>query len=139
MSCVETLKHLGYRLTSQRIAILEALHTFDGHVTAEDIYREAHTKHPNTNRSTVYRTLKLLKELGMVAETDLGEGRLCYHHVEKGHHHHLICQRCGKVMDVDESVLNDFSEMLIRRFGFVADMKHLGIQGHCLECRRRTP
>ena len=133
MSCTQTLKHLGYRLTSQRTAILEVLHSSDGHVTAEDIYRQAHDKQPSTNRSTVYRTLKLLKGLGLVAETDLGEGRLCYHHVEKGHHHHLICSRCGKVTDVDETILDGLKELAIRRFGFVPDIKHLAIRGHCLE------
>jgi Fur family ferric uptake transcriptional regulator len=135
MSCVETLRDLGYRLTPQRLAVLEMLHRSDAHITAEDIYNQVRATHPNVNRSTIYRTLQLLKKLGLVAETDLGGGRLCYHHIEVGHHHHLICQRCGRVIDVDESILDDFKELVIRRFGFVADIKHLAIHGHCLHCQ----
>ena len=135
MSCFQTLKDLGYRLTPQRLAILEMLHSSDGHVTAEDIFTQVCARHPKLNRSTVYRTLELLKDLGLVAETNFGEGRLVYHHIEKGHHHHLICRKCGKVVDIDESILDPFKELLIRRFGFVADIKHLAIHGHCLDCQ----
>jgi Fur family ferric uptake transcriptional regulator len=138
MSCVQTLKQMGYRLTPQRVAILEALHGSDAHVTADDIYEHVRPHHPTVNRSTVYRTLQLLKELGLVAETDLGEGRLCYHHIEKGHHHHLICQRCGRVVDVDESVLGPFQELMIRRFGFIPDVKHLALPGYCVQCEKAT-
>jgi Fur family ferric uptake transcriptional regulator len=138
MSCVQTLKDLGYRLTGPRLAVLKALHDSDGHVTADDIYRRMRFEHPTVNRSTVYRTLQLLRDLRLVVETDLGGGRLCYHHTEKGHHHHLICDVCGRVIDVDESALDDFKELLIRRFGFMADIKHLAIRGHCLDCRDRS-
>ena len=136
MSCFQTLKEKGYRLTPQRVAILETLHSSDGHITAEDIFAQVHATHPKVNRSTIYRTLELLKELDLVAETDFGQGRLFYHHIEKGHHHHLICQRCGKVVDVDESILDPFKELLVRRFQFIADIKHLAIHGHCLDCQR---
>ena len=135
MSCFQTLKEMGYRLTPQRVAILETLHSSDAHVTAEDILAQVRARHPNVNRSTIYRTLELLKKLDLVAETDFGEGRLVYHHIEKGHHHHLICRRCSKVVDVDESILDPFKELLIRRFQFVADIKHLAIYGHCLDCQ----
>ena len=135
MSCVQTLKEMGYRVTPQRVAILEALHDSDGHVTAEDIFARARARRRTVNRSTVYRTLQLLAELGLVAETDFGEGRLVYHHIEKGHHHHLVCRKCGKVIDVDESILAPFEELLIRRFQFVADIRHLAITGHCLDCQ----
>lgn len=136
MSCIQTLKDLGYRLTPQRVAILETLHDAEGHVSADAIYERVRARYPKANRSTVYRTLELLKEIGLVAETDLGEDRLFYHHIEKGHHHHLTCERCGKVVDVDESIVKPFEELLIRRFGFVADIKHLAIHGHCLDCQR---
>ena len=134
MSCVQTLKEMGHRLTPQRIAILGVLHDSDGHITAEDIFVRVRARHRTVNRSTVYRTLELLTKLGLVVETDFGEGRLVYHHIEKGHHHHLICRECGRVTDVDESVFAPFEELLIRRFQFVADIRHLAISGHCLHC-----
>ena len=135
MSCYQTLKEMGYRLTPQRVAVLETLHEFQGHMTAEEIYSRARAMHPNVNRSTIYRTLTLLKKLGLVAETDFGDGRIVYEHFEKYHHHHLVCQKCGKIVEVDESVLAPFNELVIRRFRFVPDMRHLAIRGHCLDCQ----
>ena len=135
MSCYQTLKEMGYRLTPQRVAILDALHDSNGHITAEEIYARARARQPNVNLSTIYRTLSLLKKLGLVAETDFGEGRVVYHHFEKSHHHHLICQRCGKVVDVDESVLAPLNDLVIRRFQFVPAVKHLAIRGHCVDCQ----
>ncbi len=134
MSCYQTLKNKGYRLTSQRSAILDVLHGSDKHLTAEDIYNQVRARYPRINRSTVYRTLELLKKLELVDETDLGGDRLYYHHVEKGHHHHLICQKCGRVFDVEEEILKPVEELLLRKYNFRADMRHLAIFGRCLTC-----
>ena len=134
MSCYQTLKEKGYRLTSQRVAILDILHSSDTHITAEDIYHQVQAKYPKVNKSTVYRTLELLRDLGLVNETDLGGDRLYYHHAEKGHHHHLICQRCGRIFDVEEDIFDSVKELLIRKYNFVPEIKHQVIFGHCLAC-----
>jgi len=134
MSCYQILKEKGYRLTSQRLAILDVLHSSDKHLAAEDIYNQVRAKYPRINRSTVFRTLELLKELGLVDETDLGGDRLYYHHADKGHHHHLICQKCGRVFDVEEEILEPLEELLLRKYNFRADIRHLAIFGHCLSC-----
>ena len=136
MGCFETLKEKGYKLTPQRALVLETLHDSDGHITAEEIYDCVRAKCPGINKSTVYRTLELLKKLNLVAETNLGGDRLCYHHAEKGHHHHLICQRCGRVFDVEEEVLTPLEELLISKYGFLPNIKHLAIFGHCVDCQR---
>ena len=78
--------------------------------------------------------LELLQRLGLVTETDLGGGRVRYHPAEKGHHHHLICEQCGAVIDLDESVLAPLKDALLRQCNFVADLKHIGIFGRCLKC-----
>jgi len=75
-----------------------------------------------------------LHRLGLVTETDLGGGKVRYHSVEKGHHHHLVCQECGAVIDLDESVLSSLKEVLLREYGFRADLRHLAIFGHCVGC-----
>ena len=136
MGCFETLKEKGYKLTPQRALVLETLHDSDGHITAEEIYDYVRAKCPGINKSTVYRTLELLKKLNLVVETNLGGDRLCYHHAEKGHHHHLICQRCGRVFDVEEEVLAPLEELLISKYGFLPNIKHLAIFGHCLDCQK---
>ena len=132
---VSKLSEQGYRLTPQRIMILSAIENSDDHISAEEIYAQVTTKYPNVNISTVYRTLELLKRLGLVTETDLGGGRVRYHPAEKGHHHHLVCQECGAIIDLDESVLSSVKDILLREYGFVADLRHLAIFGRCVNCK----
>lgn len=126
----------GYRLTPQRLMILSAIENSDNHISAEEIYSQVTAKYPYVNISTVYRTLELLKNLGLVTETDLGEGRVRYHPAEKGRHHHLVCRQCGAIIDLDETVFSGVKDILLREYGFVADMKHLAVLGQCLNCRQ---
>ncbi len=138
MSCHEVLRKKGYRLTPQRVLVIEALHHADGHISAEEIYQELHNRYPYANISTVYRTLELLKKLNLVTETDFGEGRVRYHVAEKGHHHHLVCRSCGKIVDLKESALYSLRETLLRDYSFEADLRHLAIPGRCESCRQKT-
>ena len=128
------LGELGYRLTPQRVMVLSAIEDSDDHISAEEIYAQIVAKYPQVNISTVYRTLELLKRLGLVTETDLGGGRVRYHSVEKGHHHHLVCQECGAIIDLDESVLSSLKDTLRREYKFIADLRHLAVFGHCVNC-----
>jgi len=137
MSCHKVLQEKGYHLTPQRMLVIEALHRADGHISAEEIYEQLHSRYPYSNISTVYRTLELLKELNLVTETDFGDGRVRYHVAEKGHHHHLVCYRCGKITDLDESALYPLKDTLLHDYGFEADLRHLAIPGECSECRRK--
>ena len=130
------LSKQGYRLTPQRIMILSAIENSDNHISAEEIYAQIVAKYPNVNVSTVYRTLDLLKRLGLVTETDLGEGRVRYHPAEKGHHHHLVCQKCGAIIDLDEALLTPLKNALLREYKFSADLRHLAILGRCENCRK---
>ncbi len=124
----------GYRLTPQRLMILAAIENSSNHISAEEIHNQVTARYPYVNISTVYRTLELLKKLGLVTETDLGEGAVRYHPADKGHHHHLVCRGCGAVIDMDESVLTALKDTLFREYKFVADMSHLAIFGHCRKC-----
>jgi len=137
MSCHKILQEKGYRLTPQRMLVTEALHNADGHISAEEIYEQLHSRYPYSNISTVYRTLELLKKLKLVTETDFGEGRVRYHVAEKGHHHHLICHTCGKIMNLDEAVLYPLRDALFRDYDFDADLRHLAISGKCSDCGKK--
>lgn len=128
------LSKQGYRLTPQRMMILSAIENSDDHISAEEIYTQVVAKYPNVNISTVYRNLELLNKLGLVTETDMGEGRVRYHPLEKGHHHHLVCRQCGAIIDLDESLLAPLKDALLRQYQFVADLRHLAILGHCVNC-----
>ena len=133
---VSKLTEQGYRLTPQRIMILSAIENSNDHISAEEIYAQVTAKYPNVNISTVYRTLELLKQLGLVTETDLGGGRVRYHPIDKGHHHHLVCRECGAIIDLHESVLSPVKDVLLREYGFIADLRHLAIFGRCVNCNK---
>ncbi len=134
---LDKLNELGYRLTPQRMMIVAAIENSDNHISAGEIYSQVVAKYPNVNMSTIYRTLELLKRVGLVTETDLGGGRVRYHPVDKGRHHHLVCQECGAIIDLDESVLAPFKNTLLREYNFIADLKHLAIFGRCAKCRSK--
>lgn len=132
----EELQELGYRLTPQRQLILTAIHESDDHISAEEIHTRVCAKYPHVNISTVYRTLELLKNLGLVTETDLDSGRYRYHYADKGHHHHLICEKCNAIIDVDESLFLPIQHTLFMEYGFRANMNHLTIFGRCTKCQQ---
>lgn len=129
------LDELGYRMTPQRMMVVSAIEKSEHHISAEEIYSQVIARYPHVNISTIYRTLELLKSLGLVTETDLGEGRVRYHPAGKGRHHHLVCQECGETVDLDETALLPIKENLLRDYGFSADLSHLAIFGRCAACR----
>jgi Fur family ferric uptake transcriptional regulator len=135
MSCGQALKSMGYRLTPQRMMVVEALHGSDKHVSAEEIYAQVCARYPYANISTVYRTLELLKQLGLVTEIALGDGCVRFHPTEKGHHHHLVCQKCGKIIDLPESALAPLEGALSDMYQFKADLKHMAVFGLCAKCQ----
>ena len=134
----------GYRLTLGREAILEVLSRAEDHVSAEDIYRKIHPRYPHVGLTTVYRTLDVLSNLGMVYKLDFGDGRARYEFAEgpKGtrHHHHLVCTQCNKVIDytdfIDEEVelLNQTEQGLGRKYNFKITNHLIQFYGVCGEC-----
>ena len=132
----DRLQELGYRMTPQRMMVVASIDKSDDHISAEEIYSQIRAIYPQVNISTVYRTLELLKSLGLVMETDLGEGRVRYHSADKGHHHHLVCRTCGETIDLKESSLFPLRDTLKQEYGFEADLRHLAIFGQCSKCRK---
>jgi Fur family ferric uptake transcriptional regulator len=133
---LDGLSEAGYRMTPQRAMIVAAIENSSNHISAEEIYATVVTKYPHVNISTVYRTLELLKQLELVTETNLGNGRVSYHPTGKGQHHHLVCHECGAIIDLDETAFSDLKETLRQTYGFLADLKHMAIFGRCIKCGR---
>ena len=135
----------GHRMTVPREAILTVLSRTTKHLSAEDVYMAVHKIHRNIGLTTVYRTLELLVQMGLVFKFDFGDGRARYELSEgpKGerHHHHLVCTSCGRVVDytdfIDEEIelLNQTEKGLSRKYNF--DIKNHLIQfyGLCSECK----
>ena len=130
------LTNLGYRLTPQRLMILQCVEEAASHISAEEIYAQVRVRYPQMNISTVYRTLELVKELGLVTETDLGDGLVRYHCIGKGHHHHLVCEKCGEIIDMEESALSPLCADIQQKYNFQVNMKHLAFFGICPKCQK---
>ena len=137
MSCAITLRAKGLKLTPQRRLILDVIHEARGHLSAEEILNHVQTRVPGVNKSTIYRTLELLEELGCVFKIEIG-GRFIYHHAEEGHHHHLVCRTCGKNIDCNEDLFLPVERALDRKNGFQADFKHMVIYGLCRDCQSKS-
>ncbi|MEU3448643.1 transcriptional repressor [Streptomyces thermolilacinus] len=127
------LRQRGYRLTPQRQLVLEAVDALE-HATPDDILTEVRKTASGVNISTVYRTLELLEELGLVSHAHLGHGAPTYHLADRHHHLHLVCRDCGDVIEADVAVAAEFTRTLLDGFGFDTDMKHFAIYGRCRAC-----
>ncbi|MER5771928.1 Fur family transcriptional regulator [Streptomyces sp. NPDC001985] len=127
------LRQRGYRLTPQRQLVLEAVDTLD-HATPDDILCEVRRTAAGINISTVYRTLELLEELGLVSHAHLGHGSPTYHLADRHHHLHLVCRDCTEVTEVDAEMAAEFTGKLRDSFGFDTDLKHFAIYGRCGGC-----
>ncbi len=133
----ERLRGSGQRVTRQRLAIFAALAQLGGHRTAEEIYELVRTQYPEVNLSTVYRNLDLGVALGLVTQTDLGGGIRRFELVRAARHHHLVCQQCGAVAELEDELLEPLRAALLERYGFVARMDHFAIFGTCAACQSR--
>lgn len=132
------LRQRGYRLTPQRQLVLEAVDTLE-HATPDDILTEVRRTASGVNISTVYRTLELLEELGLVSHAHLGHGAATYHLADRHHHMHLVCRDCDSVIEADVSLAAPLTDGLRSAFGFETDMKHFAIFGRCADCSAPRP
>lgn len=130
----EELRARGYRVTPQRQLVLEAV-TELGHATPEDICTRVQQTARGVNISTVYRTLELLEELGLVTHTHLGHGPPTYHLASEADHLHLVCRGCGEVTEVAPELAKEFVSRLDTELGFETDVRHLTAFGRCRKCR----
>lgn len=129
-----TIKQQGRRMTPQRQLILSALGSFRGHVTAEEVYQKVSSQFPQVNVSTIYRTLELLEDLGLVTHTHFDNGITQYHLTSAGVHQHLVCQSCSSEQELGLEILEPLARELRNTYGFAADLAHFAIVGLCRDC-----
>ena len=130
----DTLRAGGYRVTPQRQLILEAVARLE-HATPEEIYGEVRQTARGVNVSTIYRTLELLEQIGLVKHTHIHHGAPSYHLTEHTQHVHLVCRKCEQVTEVDEGAVAPLVAALEERQGFLTDVGHLTVFGVCSGCR----
>lgn len=131
---VELLRARGQRMTPQRQLILEAIQSIDGHISAEAVHTLVAARFPQVNISTVYRTLELLQDLGLVTHTHFDDGVAQYHRADQGLHQHLVCRGCGSEQELSLEILEPLGRELQERYDFAADLAHFALIGLCGAC-----
>ena len=126
----------GYRITASRRAILAALVGSGGHISADDLVERVHEEAANVGRMTVYRTLDLLCHLNLIRPVYQGTGAAHFILLHQGHHHHLICGSCDRVIEFDDCMLAEIEEVVGRRFNFEVQGHLLEFYGLCAQCRQ---
>lgn len=129
------LKQKGYRLTNSRQKIVQALLGCGGHITADGLLEVVHEMDHTVGRMTVYRTLELLSELGVIRPVYQGTGAAHYILLDEGHHHHLICSSCAAVIEFDECELQEVGKLLAERFNFAVEGHLVEFYGRCQNCQ----
>ncbi len=132
---IAEIRRQGYRLTPQREMIIEFIAHAGRHVTVEEVYEQVKTRTNAINVATIYRTLDMLVELGLVSRTDLGGGKVTYATLRHGPHCHLVCRHCGHVIEVDHDLVAPLEEQCRELYGFEAELHHFAISGLCASCR----
>ena len=131
------LRERGYRLTPQRELVLQAVQEL-GHARPDEVLSHVRRTATGVNASTVYRTLELLEDLGLVSHAHLDHGAPTYHSAAQPSHVHLVCAACGRVEEAGPEAAADFVGRLAAGHGFVADLAHLTVSGRCRDCAAAT-
>jgi len=131
---LEKLKERGFRITPQRLAVLEVLSRSEGHPSVEAIYAKVRARFPTVSLATIYKTIGVLKEIGEVLELSFPDGGNRYDGHRPYPHPHLICTRCGAIFDPDLSSLHDLTREVAAETGFQIYTHRLDFFGVCRSC-----
>ena len=125
----------GYRVTEPRRVLARLIGDRTGHFTAEDLVAESQRRHLGVGRATVFRSLDVLAELGVVERLDLPSGEHAFVACEAAHHHHVVCSRCGRTTDIADSGLASIIADVGRRSGYAIESHRLELFGLCPACQ----
>jgi Fur family ferric uptake transcriptional regulator len=131
------LRSRGLRWTPQRRALIDVLSRTGGHVTGAELVERCRAVDPATVPSTIYRTLDVLEELGLVSHSHGLDGREEYHVLPAAEHAHLHCTACGGLWEIDPAEADRLVASLAAARGFAVELSHVSIAGLCAECQAR--
>ncbi|RPJ08881.1 MAG: transcriptional repressor [Spirochaetaceae bacterium] len=147
--CGQKLTGCGFRLTTGREAIIDILSKSDKHLSAEDIFMAIRAEYPGIGLTTIYRTLELLEQTGILAKFDFGHGRAKFELTEeygnKKHHHHLICKKCGTIVDYSDFLDDELAYIkkteagLAKKYKFDIHSHVISFFGLCEKCAAKKP
>ena len=135
---LERLRAAGGRITSARRALVTALLEYDGHPTAEGLAAAVQARQPDVHQTTIYRILDDLEGLGVVEHTHLGHSPAVYHLSESAHPH-VVCEGCGRVIEVDAKAFDALARQLRDKHDFVLHPGHFAVTGRCRDCAAEYP
>ncbi|ADL51578.1 ferric uptake regulator, Fur family [Clostridium cellulovorans 743B] len=140
---LQYLKEKGYKLTHQRKVVLEVIiDNVGNHLTVEELYELVKKQYPDIGLATVYRTIQLLEEMGLVLRLELDHHGIARYELvneaENHQHHHLICNRCKKVTEVEEDHLEILENEIEKKYNFKIENHSLKFYGLCEECKRNS-
>ncbi|GAA2520635.1 Fur family transcriptional regulator [Pilimelia columellifera] len=130
----DALRTRGLRLTAQRQVVLDAVRELT-HATPEQVHALARGRAAGVNITTVYRTLELLEQLGLVTHTHLSHGAPAYHATSEPAHVHLVCRACGGIQELAPDLFTPLAGALLANHGFAVDIDHVAFFGACADCR----
>lgn len=131
---IHILHAKGYRVTPQRLIVLDAVCEIEGHATIGAVLARVKGMDSTIDSSTIYRALDVLVEVGLVVASDMGEAGTVYTIAGDSVHHHLVCQSCGAVLTIDAGELAPLLEHIRLRYGFDVQADHLSLPGLCKNC-----
>jgi len=132
---IEALRSKGYRVTPQRLIVLDAVCASQGHATIADIHATVNHMDNTIDRSTIYRALDVLRDSGLIVESEIeGTGKV-YRIAGESDHHHLVCSHCGKILTIQQDSIVPLFFHFQQEFGFQVQTDHLVFNGLCKDCQ----
>ncbi|MEM6284067.1 MAG: Fur family transcriptional regulator [Chloroflexota bacterium] len=131
----QILRSHGYRVTPQRLIVLDAVCEITGHATLADIHAKVIELDPRIDLSTIYRALDVWCAVGLLVESEIGDEGKVYKISGESNHHHLVCQSCGVVTTISGTALDAMVAEIHTRYDFQINVDHLTLQGKCSRCQ----
>lgn len=129
----------GLKSSDKRSFVVDYFIQTDRHFTVEELYFEIKKLRPGISYSTVYRTLKLLAQCGLATESMFGESKSRYEPVHNsGHHDHLVCRKCGKIIEFENDKIEKLQKDVARNYGFHVSAHRLELYGLCKKCQKKA-
>lgn len=132
---LQALRDAGYKLTSPRLTILEILEQSGGHITSAELLKRVEEQDATIGRASVFRTLDLMIQLGIVWTSTQGSSTVHYMLMPGGHHHHALCKNCERLIEFEDCQLDPLIAKLEREYGFQIDGHLLELYGLCQDCQ----
>jgi Fur family ferric uptake transcriptional regulator len=136
---LQALRDAGYKLTGPRMAILEILEQSGGHITSAELLKRVEEQAPTIGRASVFRTLDLMIQLGIVWTSTQGGATVHYMLMPGGHHHHFLCKNCDKLIEFSDCGLGGLIAALEKQYGTRVEGHLLELYGVCEDCQNAVP